>query len=277
MKLMKLEDAVKLIEDEMTVSIGGNVLHRSPSAFIREMVRQKKKNLKIVKTAGAHDVDLLCAGQCAASVDAGFIGYETKFGLTPFYRKAVEEGRVKANEHACYTIICALRAAKSGVPFMPVKGLIYGDLLKYNDCFRVIKDPFTADDVTVVRAIKPDVAIIHVQECDKKGNAIIYGPKYDDELLSLSADKVIITTEKIVGSIKTQLASESVIIPYFLVNAVVVIPRGASPCSCATLYDIDEQSLNDFIRINSPDTLDNYLKKYKKSDRQNYPGVRYNA
>ena len=60
-KIMKFEEGVRLIEDGMTIAIGGNVLHRAPMAFLREIVRQGKKGLRIVKTAGGHDVDLLCA------------------------------------------------------------------------------------------------------------------------------------------------------------------------------------------------------------------------
>jgi len=274
-KVMRLQEAVKQIEDGMTVAIGGNVLHRSPSALIREIVRQQKRHLKVIKTAGGHDVDLLCAGGCVESVDAGFVSYETEYGLAPFYRKAVEEGKVKANEHACYTVMCALRAAKSGIPFMPVKGMMAGDLLKQNDYFQVINDPFTNDAITVVRAINPDVAMIHVHECDEKGNAVIYGPKYDDELLSLSAKKVIITTEKIVVGSKFKFNPESVTIPYFLVSAVVVIPKGAAPCSCSKMYDIDRSSIKEFLGIQNKEMLEKYLQKYEQRDRQSKNGVRY--
>jgi glutaconate CoA-transferase subunit A len=144
-KIMKLEEGVNLIEDGMTIAIGGNVLHRSPMAFLREIVRQGKKGLRVVKTAGGHDVDLLCAGGCVSVVDAGFISYETEYGLASHYRKAVQDGLVKSNEHACYTVISALRAAKAGVSFMPVKGIINSDLVKVNDYFKVISDPFTGE------------------------------------------------------------------------------------------------------------------------------------
>src|SRR5690606_28472433 len=134
---------------------------------------QKKKALRLVKTAGAQDIDLLCAAGSVKSVDAGFVSYETEFGLAMHYRKAVEAGDVIGNEHACYTVICALRAAASGAPFMPVVGLTGSDLIKTNDYFKVIPDPFGGEPVTVVKAIIPDVAIIHVQVADEAGNAII--------------------------------------------------------------------------------------------------------
>lgn len=265
-KIKTLKEAVNLIEDKMTIAIGGNVLHRAPMAFVREIVRSKKRDLRIVKTAGAHDVDLLCGSDCVSIVDAGFISYETEFGLANHYRKAVETGRIKANEHACYTVMCALRAAKAGLNFIPVKGLVHSDLIAENDYFRKITDPFSGESVTVVKSINPDVAVIHVHECDKEGNAVIYGPKFDDELISLSAKKVILTTEKLVNKSKFSKQMQNIAIPGFLVDSIVVIPKGASPCSCPGLYDIDEKILKDFTSNCSKEHIEKYLAYYEVKD-----------
>lgn len=265
-KIMKIEDAVNLISDHMMVGLGGNVLHRSPMAFVREMVRQNKKNLRTVKTAGGHDIDVLAAFNCLQSVDAGFIGYETGFGLAKFYRRAVEIGQIKANEHACYTVMSALRAAMAGVGFMPVKGLSVGDLIEKNDYFKIITDPFTNEAITVVKAIEPDVAVIHVQEADEEGNGFIFGPKYDDLLLSNSSKKIILTTEKIIPKSKSKLNYKSIDIPAFLVTAVVLAPRGAQPGSCDVLYDVDKITLDRFLHITQQSQLDDYLAKYKRQD-----------
>ncbi|MBP5160081.1 MAG: CoA transferase subunit A, partial [Lachnospiraceae bacterium] len=134
-KLVSLRDAVSLIKDGDVVAIGGNVLHRAPMAACMEIASQKKRNLKLVKTAGAMDVDLLCLAGCAESVDAGFVSYESEYSLAQNYRAAVQKGVVKGNEHACYTVISALRAGAAGVPFMTVKGLMYGDLIEVNHYF----------------------------------------------------------------------------------------------------------------------------------------------
>lgn len=104
-KLMSLTQAVGIIKDGDSVGIGGNVLHRAPMALVREIARQQKKNLHIIKTAGAMDIDLLCLAECASSVDAGFVSYETEYSLAGHYRKAVQNGVVKGNEHACFNCI----------------------------------------------------------------------------------------------------------------------------------------------------------------------------
>lgn len=271
-KLVTLTQAASIIKDSDMIAFGGNVLHRAPMAMVRELIRQGKKDLRVVKTAGAMDVDMLCLGGCVTSVDAGFISYETEFGLASHYRKAVESGTIKANEHACYTVISALRAAQMGVPFMPVKGMCTGDLLKVADYFKVIQDPFSGEQITVVRALNPDVAVIHVQEADREGNARILGPKYEDVLLSRASKKVIITAETIVSGIKATNNPESIDIPHFLVTAVVHAPGGAAPCSCVSFYDIDRRSIESFKAITNKDGLIEYLASYERKDRRGIDG-----
>lgn len=266
-KLVSLKEAATLVEDNDMLALGGNVLHRAPMAFVRELVRQGKRGLRIVKTAAAHDVDVLCAGGCVQSVDAGFVSYETEYGLAMFYRRAVESGEVKANEHACYTVISALRAAVTGVSFMPVCGLVTGDLLRYNDYFKIIEDPFSHEPVTLVKALVPDVAVIHVHECDARGNARIFGPKFEDVLISRAAKKLILTTEQIVPESRTRMQNFLIDIPYFLVKAIVHVPGGAAPGSCEGKYDIDKRQLKKFKTITNIDGFYDYIKGYEHKDR----------
>lgn len=274
-KIKNLKEAVDTIKDGMILGIGGNVLHRAPMAFLREIVREGKKNLKIVKTAGAHDIDLLCAGNCVDTVDVGFVSYETEFGLANHYRKAVEKGIVKANEHACYSVMCALRAAKAGLNFMPISGLKNSDLIRENDYFRVITDPFTGEEVAVVKSIRPDIAVIHVHECDIEGNAVIYGPCYDDELLCLASKRILLTAEKIVNKGKFSKHPQKVSIPGFLVDTIVAAPRGAAPCSCPMLYEIENRVLKEFTQNKSDDMLEKYLDHYKNRDHFAGTGVSF--
>lgn len=265
-KVMNLKDAVSMIKDGTKIALGGNVLHRAPMAFVREIARQGIKDLRIVKTAGAHDIDLLSAMGNVSSVEAGFVSYETKYGLASHYRKGVESGEIVAHEHACYTVISALRGAVINAPFMPVHGLKTGDLLIENDYFVVVEDPFTGEPVTLVRTITPDVAIIHVHECDAKGNARIFGPKFEDVLMSRAAKKVIITTEQIVPESKMKYQNEHIDIPGFLVSAVVHTPKGASPCSCYKKYDIDEKTLKAFVSYKEKSEIQSYLDEYEQKD-----------
>src|ERR671916_1381608 len=102
-KRATLAEALATVPDGARVALGGNTLHRGPGAAVHELVRQGKRGLELVKTAGAYDVDLLCGVGAASAVAAGFVGFETAFGMAPSYRRAVEGGAVAAKEHACYT------------------------------------------------------------------------------------------------------------------------------------------------------------------------------
>jgi glutaconate CoA-transferase subunit A len=245
-KLTTLTDAIASVEDGNRVALGGNTLHRGPFAAVHEIVRQGKRELEIVKTAGAYDVDLLCGTGCASSVSAGFVGFETVYGLAPSYRRAVESGQVTAREHACYTVIAGLRAAIQGVPFMPIAGLQGSDLLAARD-FRTVADPYTGEPVVAVPALRPDVAILHVQEADELGNGRIAGTRFEDVLMAQAARRVIVTAERIVDGSTFEEAPETVAIPAVYVDAVVEVPRGAWPGSCAGLYDYDADYLTAYV------------------------------
>lgn len=260
-KLVSLEQAISMVKDGDIIALGGNVLHRVPHKFVYELIKSNVKNLEVIKTAGAHDVDVMCLGESVKSVTAGFVSYETEYGLCRNYRSCVENGSVRADEHACYTVISAIRAAIQGVPFMPFRGLTGSDLHS-RSYFDMVKDPFTGEEVPVVKAIRPDVAVIHVQEADQYGNARIYGPAYEDLLFAKASKSVIVTAERIITSEQVRNNGELTTIPGFMVNAVVKLPNGANPGSCAGIYDINRAILDEFKQLKSKDELDAYLAKY---------------
>ena len=247
-KRTTLAEAIATVPDDSRVALGGNTLHRGPGAAVHEIVRQGKKGLEIVKTAGAYDVDLLCAAGCVAAVSAGFVGYETPFGMAPAYRNAVESGVVEAREHACATVIAGLRAAIQGVPFMPVAGL-HGSDLPAARGFQALADPYSGADVYVVPALTPDVALIHVQEADAAGNGRIVGTRFEDVLMAQAAQRVVLSAERIVDGAAFADAPETVAIPSFLVDAVIEAPGGAWPFSCTPDYGYDTEYLTEWVKV----------------------------
>lgn len=256
---MSLKDAVDLIQDGSKIAVGGNSLHRSPSAIIREIARQKKRDLEIIKTAGAYDIDLLCAAGCLGAVCAGFVGFEVEFGLAPNFRKAAEQGQIQVKENSCYTVISGLRAAAYGIPFQPTAGL-WGSELPEVAGFKKVQDPYSGVEVYVVPALKPDWAILHVQVCDPYGNARIYGSTFEDVLMAKAAKGVILSTEHIVSSQELSAQPELTQIPGILVKAVVEAPRGAYPCSCHPYYDYDVDHIRQYLELSTHrDRLEEYL------------------
>lgn len=260
-KQLDLSSAMQMVPDGALLGLGGNTLNRAPMAAVMELARQKRKGLRLVKTAGGMDVDLLCLAGCVASVDAGFISYETEYSLCQHYRRAVQEGRVQANEHACYTVISALRAASYGIPFMPVKGLQTSDLVAVNPYFADVTDPFTGQSLRAVRALGPDVSIIHAQLADEQGNALVEEPLYDDILLTRASNAVIVTAERMVGRRHFADTAIKANIPHFLVKAVVHSPRGAWPGACPGLYDVQDEAIRSFQALTSDSGLSAWLQR----------------
>lgn len=258
-KVKELHQALEAVWDGSLLALGGNTLNRAPMAAVYALAQQGKKRLRLVKTAGAMDVDLLCFAGCVESVDAGFISYESQFSLCPHYRSSVEHGFVKANEHACYTVISALRAAAYGLPFLPVKGLLESDLIAANHYFAKVSDPFSGEELTAVQAIRPDWAILHVQYADELGNARIEGPVYDDILMSRAAKKVLLTAEEIVPISFFERSDRKADIPHFLVESVSLAPHGAAPCSCFGCYPVDEREVASFLEMSDSEMLPVWL------------------
>lgn len=243
-KQAKLLDAAQTVQNGDLLALGGNALHRSPIAFVLELIQQQKQDLSVIKTAGALDVDLLAAAGALASVHGGYIGFEM-FGLAPAYRKGVQKGDIKAHEHACASVIAALRASIYGVPFQPVNGFHGSDLPQLTGLIKQVTCPFTNQTTPVVEALKPDVTIIHAHVADEAGHAYIEGPLYEDEIMVKAAKRVIVTAEKVISPTDWTVTPN---IPGFLVEQVIHTPQGAAPGSCAPLYDIDSTEVKRYLQ-----------------------------
>ena len=252
-KRVSLTTAIAGIPDGATIALGGNTLHRGPFGAVHELVRQGKRELELVKTAGAYDIDLLCGAGCVSGVAAGYIGFETVFGLAPSYRRAVETGAVVAREHACYSVIAGLRAAIQGVPFMPIAGMTGSDLPVARG-FATLPDPYSGREVVVIPALVPDVAIVHVHEADQFGNARIFGTRFEDVLMVQAARRVILTAETVVDGTGFEASPESVAISGFMVDQVVEAPGGAWPGGCVGRYEYDAAYLAHYVAASKDQT-----------------------
>ena len=83
-------------------------------------------------------------------------------GGAPRFQAAAREGSVRLIDATCPAIHAALLAAQKGVPFMPIRGILGSDVLSHRADWKVIDNPFAADDpIVIVRAISPDVALFH--------------------------------------------------------------------------------------------------------------------
>ena len=144
---------------------------------------------------------------------------------------------------------------------MGVGGLWGSDLIAQRpEFFQVMKSPFSDEEVVTVKALRPDWAIIHVQEADPYGNARILGSDFQDVLLSRAAKKTIITTEKLVETEIFRQEPKLTSIPYFLVEAVVLVPEGAKPGICYPTYNmVDALGMAEYVQAIKEGKFDDYL------------------
>lgn len=248
-KVTTLPKAIASIKNRSQVALGGNTVHRSPSAAVHELIRQGKSDLTLIKTAGGYDIEVLCAAGRVARLIVAYVGFENLEGLAPQFRRAVEQGRVALEEQTCTSVITGLRAASQGIPFMPIAGMTGSDIVP--DRFLSVSNPYGEGEVVTVPAIWPDWAIVHVQEADEQGNAEINGTQFEDVLMVKAARRVIVTCERLVDGNHFADRPELTAIPAFQVDAVVEAPRGAWPASCAGYYDVDEAYLAEYYRAAS--------------------------
>lgn len=243
-KQVSLADAAAIVQDGMTIAVGGGLTWREPVAFLRELIRQGRRDLHVVGTAHGVDVDLLCGAGAVGVVEESYVGFEQDFGMAPNFRRACQEGLTKVNDTCCYTLIQQLRAAEFGVPFLPVRSIQGTDFLQLHTEYKTMTCPFTGQPLVLVPALAPDVAIVHAQYGDTHGNLKILPPLVADMLFIRASKHVIATIEQLLPTDELRAMGPNV--PYFWVEAVVEVPYGAHPTSCYPYYAYDRAHLAEY-------------------------------
>jgi glutaconate CoA-transferase subunit A len=161
-------------------------------------------------------------------------------GLLHRFRDAVEKGwpcPIELEEHNHAGLAAALVAGAAHLPFGILRGYTGTDLPAYTSTVAPVECPFTGEKVAAVRAINPDVTIIHAQKADAAGNVQFWGIIGIQKEAALAAKKVIVTVEEVCG--KLEPVANSVILPYWTISAIVPVPGGARPSYAHGYYSRD--------------------------------------
>ena len=273
-KRVELDDLAAHVSDGDMVAVGGGLSSREPIAILRALLRQGVKGLNVVGSAHGIDIDMLCAGGAVSESSESYVGFEQDFGMAPNYRRACESGAVKVNDSCCYTIVQQLRATIMGLPFMPVRSIRGTSVFDMHPEYKTMTCPYTGEELALVPALQPDVAIIHAQYGDAHGNLRIEGPPVADILFAKASKLVIATVEEIVSNERLrELGGAN--IPYFYVTALSEVPMGAHPTACYPFYAYDRGHTADYYAHakKGPETFkSNYLDSfvYGSSDHDVY-------
>jgi glutaconate CoA-transferase subunit A len=245
-KLMNLSEAVsRFIPDGSSVALGTAQETLIPFAAGHEIIRQRRRNLTLIGPISDILFDQMIGAGCVSKVCAAWVG-NVITGSGYNFRRAVESGRLEMEDHSILTLTAALTAAKMGVPYMPTRTALGSDLYRTNAGLKKTTCPFTGDALTAVRAVVPDVTIVHAQRADRCGRAHMWGNLGVTREACLAARRVIVTAEQIVPPETISSDPNRVVVPGLAVVAVSHVPWGAHPSPVPGHYNRDHRVFLDY-------------------------------
>jgi glutaconate CoA-transferase, subunit A len=213
--------------------------HLIPFAAGHEIVRQTRRRLHLVRMTPDLVYDQLIGMGCASRLTFSW-GGNPGVGSLHRLRDAVEKGwpsPLELDEHTHAGMAAAYCAGAARLPFGMLRGYIGTDLTEVNPRIRSVECPFTGERLAAVPAISPDVTILHAQRADREGNVALHGIVGAQREAALAARSLVITVEEIVESLPP--AMNSIVLPHWVVSAVVHCPGGAYPAYAQGYYGRD--------------------------------------
>src|SRR6476660_3759765 len=164
-EIRSLKEAVfELVHDGDSIAAEG-FSHLIPFAAGHEIIRQRRRDLTLIRLTPDLIYDQMIGAGCARKMIFSWAG-NPGVGLSPRFRDAVENGwphPIEIEEHSHAGLTAAIVAGASGLPFGTLLGYSGNDLRNKTKTVAQLICPFTGTEVAAVRAIRPDVAIIHAQ------------------------------------------------------------------------------------------------------------------
>jgi glutaconate CoA-transferase subunit A len=250
-KVLTMKQAIAdFVPDGSSVALGLQMEQMIPFAAGHEIIRQKKRDLRLIGPISDILFDQLIGAGCVKDLVAAWVG-NVMMGSAYNFRRATEKenpGAAQGSEEKLpvfnmtnFSLALALQAGAMGVPFLPTRTAMGSDVPKGNHFFYQIISPFEPKETLLaVRAIQPDVTIVHVQRADKFGNAHCWG-NFGVMIEGVrAAKKVIVCAEEIVPEEMIASDPNRTVIPGFLVSAVVYCPYGAHPSPVQGYYKRDD-------------------------------------
>ena len=236
-KVCTLAEAAALVPDGSLVGIGGSTLSRTPMALLWALIRAGRKDLVCARGISSSEGEWLFAAGASRHLITSWFSQGIVWGVSRIMRLYCESGRARFEEWSHLAMGLRFRAGAMGVPFLPMRSMLGSDLVARLPDAKVIACPFTGEQLLLVPALNPDVALIHVQRCDAYGNAQIDGLQFMDIDLAMAAERVILTTERIVSNEQIRRRPDHTKIPFLAVDAVVEVPFGCAPHECYGVYE----------------------------------------
>jgi len=241
--ITSLEDALACIGDG-TMLVVPREVSGVPMAATRALIRRGVKRLHLVALpTSSLQADVLIGAGCIETLETSAVSLG-EFGPAPRFSAAITGDTIRMKDATCPALHAALQAAEKGVPFMPLRGLIGSDILKYRNDWKVIDSPFGNDDpIVLLPAIRPDVALFHAQMADRFGNVWI-GRQRELATMAHAAAKTVVTIERLHdGNLLDDPVLAAGALSGFYVEHIAIAERGAWPLPLPDHYAADAEHL----------------------------------
>jgi glutaconate CoA-transferase subunit A len=237
-EIVALEEGIaELVSDGDTVALEG-FTHLIPHAAGHELIRQGRRGLTLIRLTPDVIYDQLIGAGCASRLVFSW-GGNPGVGSLHRLREAVEHGwpePLELEEHSHAGMAAAYAAGAANLPFAVLRGYAGTDLPRHTTV-RFIDCPFTGERLAAVRALRPDVGIVHAQRADRQGNVQLWGISGVQKEAVLASARSLVTVEEIVDELEP--VPGAIILPGWVVTAVATAPGGAHPSYVHGYYERD--------------------------------------
>jgi glutaconate CoA-transferase, subunit A len=242
-KVTSMADAIgTLVRDGDGVAIEG-FTHLICFAAGHEIIRQRRRDLTLIRMTPDLVYDQMVAAGCARRLVFSWLG-NPGVGSLHAIRRVTEgpDASLEIEEYSHFGMVARYTAGAMGLPFFPLRSYHATDLPVANPRIRPLASPYGDGEVHVVPPLRPDVAIVHAQRADARGDTQIWGLLGCQKEAAFAAERVIVVVEELVDEAVIRADPNRTVIPGLIVDAVVVEPFGAHPSYVQGRYDRD----NDF-------------------------------
>ncbi len=267
-KLIDPEAAVAGIADGDVLALG----NQKPMALLREIVRQGKKDLTVYVMMGDYDVDLLCGAGCVREIHGLFIVPQAG----PHFREGVQSGAIRMVDEGEAPLHLSILAGSMNLPFLPLRGY-QNDIVTIHPEWKTFRSPVSDEELLAIKALVPDVALLHMPRSDELGN--VQGEDlfvYDrtmawwDKRIAMAAKRTIVSVEEIIPTDQIRKHPERTVLPFYEVDAVAAAPRGAHPKGLPGSYEADAKHIGLYTEAcQDRAAYRAYLEKYIHGPRDN--------
>ncbi len=236
------------VADGQCVALEG-FTHLIPFAAAHEIIRQRRRDLHLVRMTPDLVYDQMIGAGCASELTFSW-GGNPGVGSLHRLRDAVEHGwpaPLRINEHSHAGMAAGYVAGAARLPFGILRGYVGSGLAAVNPPVRQVQCPYTGEQIATVPALNPDVTVLHAQAADRNGNVLIRGIIGAQKEAALAARVLLVTVEQVVDELAAPM--NAIVLPHFAVTAIAHVPTGAYPSYAHGHYERDNAFYQDWDAI----------------------------